>query len=123
MSKYSAQKYINKKFNDIMMDTNVMKAYHLGLAVGYFEAYKNAKITLGEEKMREIYSDMNGDDDFTKTFRTLVELDNKENSSTAERIAEVLENNKRPDIKLSDDDRDFLEDFMEFLNQKEKMHE
>ena len=118
MSRYSTRKYIDKKFNDIFMDTNVMKAYNLGLAVGYFEAYKNAKITLGKEKMREIYSGLNGDDDFTKTFRTLIELDNKENSSTAEKIAEVLENNKKPDVELSDDDRDFLEDFMEFLHQK-----
>lgn len=119
MSRYSVQKYIDKKFNDIMMDTNVIKAYHLGMAIGYFQAYKNAKITLGEETMRQIYGALSGDDDFTKAFRTLVELDNKENSSTAERIAEVLENNKRPDTKLSDDDRDFLEDFMEFLRQKQ----
>ena len=35
-----------------------------------------------------------------------------------QRVAEILENNKRPDERLSDDDRDFLEDFMEFLNQK-----
>lgn len=118
MSKYSTQKYIDKKFNDIFMDTNVMKAYNLGLAVGYYQAYRNAKITLGEEKMKEIYSSINGDDYFSKTFRTLIELDSQENSSTAEKFAEVLENNKRPDVKLSDDDRDFLEDFMEFLNQK-----
>ena len=120
MSKYSVQKYIDKKFNDIMMDTNVMKAYHLGLAVGYFEAYKNAKITLGEDKMRELWSGLSGDDEFTKTYRTLIELDNQESTSTAERIAEVLENNKRPDKHLSDNDRDFLEDFMEFLNQKKR---
>ena len=119
MSKYSVQKYIDKKFNDIIMDTNVMKAYHLGLAVGYYQAYKHAKISLSEETMRELWSGLNGDDDFTKTYRTLIELDSQENISTAERIAEVLEN-KRPDRQLSDDDRNFLEDFMEFLNAKER---
>ena len=118
MSKYSVQKYIDKKFNDIIMDTNVIKAYNLGMAVGYYQAYKNAKISLGEETMRELWSGLSGDDEFTKTYRTLIELDNQENTSTAERIAEVLENNKRADKQLSDDDRDFLEDFMEFLNQK-----
>lgn len=121
MSKYSVQKYIDKKFNDIIMDTTAMKAYNLGLAVGYYQAYKHAKISLGEETMRELWSGLSGDDDFTKTYRTLIELDNKENVSTAERIAEVLENNKKPDTVLTDDDRDFLEDFMKFLNQKEKI--
>lgn len=118
MSKYSVQKYVDKKFNDIMMDTNVMKAYNLGMAYGYYQAYRNARIVLGEETMKELWSGLNSDDDFTKTYRTLIELDNQENASTAERIAEVLENNKRPDERLSDDDRDFLEDFMEFLNRK-----
>ena len=121
MSKYSVQKYIDKKFNDVLMDTTVMKAYNLGLAVGYYQAYKNAKISLGEEVMKEMWSGLSGDDDFIKTYRTLIELDNKENVSTAERIAEVLENNKKPDTVLTDDDRNFLEDFMKFLNQKEKI--
>ena len=120
MSKYSVQKYIDKKFNDIMMDTTVMKAYNFGLAVGYYQAYKHAKISLGEETMRELWSGLSGDDDFTKTYRTLIELDNQENVSTAERIAEVLENNKRPNSVLTDDDRDFLEDFMKFLNQEKR---
>lgn len=120
MSKYSVQKYINKKFDDIFKDTNVMKAYNLGLAVGYFQAYKNAKISLGEEMMREIWSGLSGDDDFTKTLRTLIELDNKENTSIAEKIAEMLESSRKPNEGLSDDDRDLLEDFMEFLNQKQK---
>ena len=35
-------------------------------------------------------------------------------------IAEILENGRKPDKELSDDDRDLLEDFMEFLNQKQK---
>ena len=43
MSRYSTQKYIDKKFNDIFMDTNVMKAYNLGSAVGYYQAYKVQK--------------------------------------------------------------------------------
>lgn len=119
MSRYSTRKYIDKKFNDIIMDTNVIKAYNLGMAVGYYQAYKTAKISLGEETMRELWCGLSGDDEFTKTFRTLIELDNQNNTSTAERIAEVLEN-KRPDRQLSDDDRDFLEDFMEFLNQKKR---
>ena len=44
----------------------------------------------------------------------------KENTSKAEKIAEKLENGRKPDEELSDDDRDLLEDFMEFLNQKQK---
>lgn len=119
MSRYSVQKYINKKWNDIAKDIPTIKAYNLGLAVGYFQAYKNAKISLGEETMREIWSGLSGDDDFTKTFRTLIELDNRENTSRAEKIAEMLENGRKHDKELSDDDKDLLEDFMEFLNQKE----
>ena len=120
MSRYSIQKYIDKKWKDISKDIPTVKAYNLGLAVGYFQAYKNAKISLGEEIMKEIWSGLSGDDDFTKTLRTLIELDNKENTSTAEKIAEILENGRKPDEELSDDDRDLLEDFMEFLNQKQK---
>ena len=120
MSRYSIQKYIDKKWKDISKDIPTDKAYNLGLAVGYFQAYKNAKISLGEEKMREIWGGLSGDDDFTKTLRTLIELHNKENTSKAEKIAEILENGRKPDKELSDDDRDLLEDFMEFLNQKQK---
>ena len=120
MSRYSIQKYIDKKWNDISKDIPIMKAYSLGLAVGCFQVYKNAKISLGEEKMRVIWSGLSGDDDFIKTLRTLIELDSKENTSTAEKIAEMLENGRKPNEELSDDDRDFLEDFMEFLNQKQK---
>ena len=120
MSRYSIQKYIDKKWKDISKDIPTVKAYNLGLTVGYFQAYKNAKISLGEETMREIWSGLSGDDDFTKTLRTLIELDNKENTSTAEKIAEMLENGRKHDEELSDDDRDLLEDFMEFLNQKQK---
>ena len=32
----------------------------------------------------------------------------------------MLENGRKPNEELSDDDRDLLEDFMEFLNQKQK---
>lgn len=119
MSRYSIQKYIDKKWKDISRDIPTVKAYNLGLAVGYFQAYKTAKISLGEEKMREIWSWIS-DDDFTKTLRTLIELDNKENTSTAEKIAEMLENGRKTDEELSDDDRDLLEDFMEFLDQKQR---
>ena len=120
LSRYSIQKYIDKKWEDISKDIPTVKAYNLGLAVGYSQAYKNAKISLGKGEMREIWSGLSGDDDFTKTLRTLIELDNKENTSTAEKIAEMLENGRKPDEELSDDDRDLLEDFMEFLNQKQK---
>ena len=122
LSRYSIQKYIDKKWKDISKDIPTVKAYNLGLAVGYFQAYKNAKISLGEETMKEIWSGLSADDDFTKTLRTLIELDNKENTSTAEKIAEMLENCRKTDEELSDDDRDLLEDFMEFLNQKQKQN-
>ena len=120
LSRYSIQKYIDKKWKDISKDIPTVKAYNLGLSVGYFQAYKNAKISLGEETMKEIWSGLSGDDDFTKTLRTLIELDNKENTSKAEKIAEMLESGRKSDEELSDDDRDLLEDFMEFLNQKQK---
>ena len=120
LSRYSIQKYIDKKWKDISKDIPTVKAYNLGLSVGYFQAYKNAKISLGEETMKEIWSGLSADDDFTKTLRTLIELDNKENTSKAEKIAEMLESGRKSDEELSDDDRDLLEDFMEFLNQKQK---
>ena len=44
MSRYSIQKYIDKKWKDISKDIPTVKAYNLGLAVGYFQAYKNEKI-------------------------------------------------------------------------------
>ena len=121
MSKYTTKKYIEKKFNDILMDTPTAQAYKLGLAVGLLEAYRSCRTTFGKKTTEEIYRDcLKGNDEFSTIFRTLVELDDKENQSTAERIAEALENSKRSDEKLSDDDRDFLEEFMEFLYKKEK---
>ena len=48
----------DKKFNDIFMDTNVMKAYNLGIAVGLLEAYRSCKAGLGEEKTKEIYGNI-----------------------------------------------------------------
>ena len=81
---------------------------------------KMQKYLLVKKKWEKSWSGLNGDDDFTKTLRTLIELDNKENTSTAEKIAEMLENGRKPDEELSDDDRDLLEDFMEFINQKHK---
>ena len=119
MSKYSVQKYIDKKWKDIAKDTPTVKAYNLGLAVGYFQAYKNDKVFIGEETMRETWSGLKGDDDFTKTLRTLIELDNSENTSTTEKIAEILENGRKPDEELSNEDRELFEGFMEFLNRKE----
>ena len=39
-----------------MIDTNVMKEYNLGMAYGYYQAYRNARIVLGEETMKELWS-------------------------------------------------------------------
>lgn len=121
MSKYSVKKYMDKKWNDILMNTNVMKAYNLGIATGTLEAYRSCRDCFGKETADKIYSEcMKGDGEFNKIFRTLVELDNQEHLTTAERIAEKLEECKKPDKELSDDDMAFIEKFMEFLYQKQQ---
>ena len=58
MSRYSIQKYIDKKWKDISKDIPTVKAYNLGLAVGYFQAYKNAKAVLSGNTIIDVPEDI-----------------------------------------------------------------
>jgi hypothetical protein len=119
MSKYEINNYINKKLNDILKDTTVGESYTLGCAVGFFQVYKYIKKEAGMEYARDCFQSLDSNEEYTKIVRTLIELDNKENSSYAERLAEILDEEKKQN-KLSDDDRVFIEDFAEFVYQKRK---
>lgn len=119
MSEVSVQKYIEKKFNDINKDTPTMKAYNLGVAVGMHQAYKYFNLGLGEEMADRCFSNLNENDEYTTILRTLIELDKKESVTFAERMFEHYEQYKKPNIIMSDDHRELLEEFMEFLYKKE----
>lgn len=121
MSRYSAERYINKKLDDIYKETTTCKSYQLGLAVGMWYAYRYVKSGLGEEMADKCFSNLSGNDEYTTILRTLIELDNKEAVSKTERILEKYEETRKSEEKLSDEDKDLLEEFMEFLYKKEKV--
>lgn len=120
MSNYSVQKYIEKKFNDIIQETPTKKAYNLGLAVGMYYAYTYIKTGMGKELADKCFSDLDRNDEYTIILRTLIELDNKESVTRAEKILEKYEQFKKPNVIMSDRDRNLIEEFMEFLYRREK---
>lgn len=120
MSDYSVQKYIEKKLDDIYKETTTNKAFNIGMAVGMYQAYKYCKIGFGKESADKCFADLNKNDEYTITLRTLIELDNKESVTSAEKILEQYEELKKPNVIMSDEQREILEEFMEFLYKKER---
>lgn len=121
MSEYKVQDYINKKWNDIYKDTPTVKAYYLGIAVGLIECYKQIKLQVGQEKANFIYESLlNGTEEFNTMFRTMVGLYNDDTKSKVESMIEVFEKYKKPDQTMTDEHRDLIEEFLEFLHKKEE---
>lgn len=119
MNNYKIKDYINKKWNDIAQDTPTMKAYNLGLAVGLLETYKSFATQFGEDDANKSYDVLlNGNEDFNVMFRTMVGLYNKETNFKVDSIIEKMENYKRPEKSMTDEDRDLIEEFIEFLYKK-----
>ena len=120
MSKYSAESYIRKKLDNIYQETTTCKSYQLGLAVGMWYAYRYIKLCINKETTDKCFGNLSGNDEYTTILRTLIELDNKEVVSKAEKLLEKYEEIKKPEEKMSDEDKDLLEEFMEFLYKKRK---
>lgn len=120
MSDYSVRKYIEKKLDDIYKETTTNKAFNFGMAVGMYQAYKYCKVGLGKEYADKCFSDLNKNDEYTTTLRTLIELDNKKSATSSEKILEQYEELKKPNVIMSDEHRELLEEFMEFLYKKEQ---
>ena len=119
MSNYDVNDYINKKFNDICKDTPVIKAYVLGMAVGFLECYKETVHHVGQENANEVYKNiLNGTEEFNIIFRTLVGLYNKDTNSKVESMIEIFERCKKPEKTMSDEHKDLIEEFLEFLHKK-----
>ena len=119
MSQYKVNDYINKKWNDIYKDTPTAKAYNLGIAVGLLEYYKQVKAQIGQEKANEVCeSILNGKEEFNTIFRTLVGLYNDDTHSKVDSIIEAFEKTKKPDQEMTDEHRDLIEEFLEFLHNK-----
>ena len=120
LSTYSVQRYIQKKFDDIQKDTPAAKAYTLGIAVGMLECYKGIKKMDSKETADKCFDNLDKNEEYTVILRTLIGIENEESRTKAEKLAEKIQSLKKPEKKLEDDDRDFLEEFMEFLYKKEK---
>ena len=119
MSEYKVKDYLNKKWNDIAKDTPTVKAYSLGCAVGLLECYKEIKHQLGQEKANDIYENiLNGTEEFNTMFRTMVGLYNDDTKSKVESMIEVFEKYKKPEQTMTDEHRDLIEEFLEFLHNK-----
>ena len=121
MSKYKADKYLQKKYDELFSESSFGKAYQLGYANGILTSYRQAKAILGKEDAKKIWKGLDSNDYFTTIVRTAIELEDEENVTKAEMFAEKLDNAKRQEVsgkKLSDDDVALLEEFMEFLHKK-----
>ena len=53
-------------------------------------------------------------------FRTMVGLYNEETNSKVESLIESLELYKKPNKEMTDEHRDLIEEFLEYLYKKEK---
>lgn len=118
MSKYKVNDYINKKFNDIYKKEPTVQAYNLGIAVGILELYKDFKRQVGKDADKYFKNILDGTEEFNIIFRTMVGLYNEETNSKVESLIENLENYKNPKVEMSDEDRDLIEEFLEFLHKK-----
>lgn len=119
MSEYKVKDYINKKWNDIVKDLPTVKAYNLGVAVGLLECYKQIKVQSSQEDANRIYKSLlDGKEEFNIIFRTLVGLYNDDTNSKVDSIIEAFEKTKKPDQIMTDEHRDLIEEFLEFLHNK-----
>ena len=121
MSKYKADKYLQKKYDELFSESSFVRVYQLGYANGILYSYRQAKAVLGKEVAKNIWKGLDSNDYFTTIVRTAIELEDEENVTKAEMIAEKLGNAKcreSSDKNLSNDDVALLEEFMEFLHKK-----
>ena len=119
MSTYKVNDYINKKWNDIYKDTPTAKAFNLGIAVGLLECYKEIKLQIGTEDANKAYKNIfDGTEEFNIIFRTLVGLYNEETNSKVESIIEAFESYKKPKKEMTDEHKDLIEEFLEYLHRK-----
>lgn len=118
MSTYKVNDYINKKISDIAKETPVIKAYNLGLAVGIFTWYKEYEREFGKEQAdKDFKKEFDGIDEFNNILRTLVGLYHDDSNLKTEYMLDML-TYKKP--CMSDETRDLIEEFMRFLNAREK---
>ena len=73
-----------------------------------------------KETADKCLDNLDKNEEYTVILRTLIGIENEESRTKAEKLAEKIQSLKKPEKKLEDDDRDFLEEFMEFLYKKEK---
>ena len=119
MSNYKVKDYINKKWEDIAKDTPTMKAYNLGLAVGLLETYKSFLRQFGIKEADKCYEALlGGNDEFNVIFRTMVGLYNEDTNTKVDSLIEKLESCKKPNLEMTDEHRDIIEEFIDFLHKK-----
>lgn len=120
MSEYKVNDYITKKWNDIYKDTPTARAYNLGCAVGLLEVYKDLKSQSGQEIADKCFKNIfDGKEEFDIMLRTMVGLYNDDTNSKVDSIIEAFEQSKKPDLEMTDEHRDLIEEFLEFLHKKD----
>lgn len=96
MSKYKVNKYVQDKWNGIIENTPMNKAYVLGYSQGCFVAYKHVEKFYGEEIADKVWEDvLNGTDEVSITFADLVRLDSDNSNSKVENMIETLQYEKQ----------------------------
>lgn len=124
MSKYKVSNYIAKKWEDISKETPMYKAYELGIAQGMAWSYENLKSATDKKTADKIWRNyLDGTDELCIIFRTIVNLSNDDINSKIEKLMERLSETKKPEKIMSDDDRDMIEEFLEYLQHKNENKE
>lgn len=118
MSQYKVDQYIQKKLNDIIKSTSVYKAYNLGIAQGFAWSYEGLKTCCGREVADKWAEQFNYDDEISTITRTIIGLSNDDTNEKTERLIKKLKEFKSPDSLMSDEDRDMIEGFLEYLQKK-----
>lgn len=91
----------------------------LGIAQGMAWSYENLKSATDKEIADKIWRNyLDGTDELCIIFRTIVNLSNDDTNSKIEKLMERLSETKKPEKVMSDDDRDMIEEFLEYLQHK-----
>lgn len=86
-----SDKYISKIFNEIYCDSNEYKAYNLGLAVAYSHSYEYVKHSVGQKTADKIVKDLTkSKEPYCEMLSKIIELENKEPETKAEKFAEEI---------------------------------
>lgn len=117
MGKYKADKYISSYYtHDIYNQSLEKKAYDLGVANGMFMLYRYLKTSEGVEVADKCFKNLlDSKDEYSKILKTLIGLENEEESKIERMMNIYFEEKQNNKIQLTKNEIDLLAKFMDFL--------